>query len=707
MKPIHVVPMMIAALGLGVFIGKSSSGKNSGPVVKTETRNGRETKVTRPSRNDPFGGPAFSLKSMDEVRELFRKQRGAVASARLTLGVEQLSARDLPDVMEMLQRDARDHPGYDQANYELMNTVFQKWALVDPDAAVAFAKSCKSRSFQMMAIGSCFSGLAQADPERAKMELARLPKGELRRNAGAAVISMLSEQDPEGAIGLLESEPSPGGFGGYYVGRALAKWAEKDPKAAAARLASMPKDRVDADSADALAASWAKSDPDAALAWAKTQKGDWKNNAARSVYRVLALNDPAAAWERLKSEPGHLRGKLIGSVLDVVADENPKQALAMLNGLQGVSEKRIATESFVQRLGWWGSENRELVTEVIDGMPDTTTRRNLLANQLGYLSWTSPDELKERVATLNEREKIASADEVLRGLVSSDPAGAEAYFLSLPESQRATRPLSYLMENYANRDPEKACKFALSLQNPQERTAAVNGLFSQWSQEDPEAAAEGWKKLPANQSRLEALDQIAGSWARNDPEAAKEWADGLTGNERARALAAVLPSMAQDHPANAASALAALISSAPDGLGKNMADSAGQLARQWAGDDPAAASKWAAGLPAGQARDEGLKAVSQSWSQYDAIATAEWLGTLEAGSSRDAAIQPLVEHVRDTDPNTAFSWASSISDENERLNQLRETLKAWRGSDLKAARAAFEAADLPAKDRASLAKELE
>ena len=56
---------------------------------------------------------------------------------------------------------------------------------------------------------------------------------------------------------------------------------------------------------------------------------------------------------------------------------------------------------------------------------------------------------------------------------------------------------------------------------------------------------------------------------------------------------------------------------------------------------------------------------------------------------------------------STFSWAASISDDNQRLNELRQTLKSWRGSDLNAARAAFDNADLTSKERESLAKELE
>ncbi len=259
----------------------------------------------------------------------------------------------------------------------------------------------------------------------------------------------------------------------------------------------------------------------------------------------------------------------------------------------------------------------------------------------------------------------------------------------------------------SNTDPKKAFDFALSLQNPQEQTAAVTGLFNNWSREDPEAAADGWKKLPAGQGRLEALDTVASSWGQSDPEAAKVWADSLSGVERARALAAVLPALARDNPATASSQLASLIASPPDGMGQNLASSAGSLAGQWTADDPSAASKWASALPGGPSRDAGLKAVAEAWSRYDAVATAGWLGTLEAGSSRDAAIEPLVDRVRETDPTTAFSWAASISDENDRLNELRQTLKSWRGSDLRGARTAFDAAEISDKERESLAKELE
>lgn len=203
MKPRTAWLLIAVSLTAGYFAGKTTSGETSAAAEKPTRSETRGTKTVRPSRTDPFGGPEFSLKSMDDVQALFKKQRGAVANARITLGVEKLSSSELAEVMEMIQQDTREKPGYAEGRYQLMNSVFEKWVLVDPDAALAFANSCKQRSFKSMAISSCFAGLAQADPERAKLELNQLPKGEIRKQAGQAIISSLATRDPAAALDLL------------------------------------------------------------------------------------------------------------------------------------------------------------------------------------------------------------------------------------------------------------------------------------------------------------------------------------------------------------------------------------------------------------------------------------------------------------------------------------------------------------------------
>jgi hypothetical protein len=703
MKSVFLLLIVLAAMGVGFMVGKRDvASVPANEQSSKPTREGRPP--SRASRVDPFGGPSFSVDSLEDVRELFKSQRSEVASARLTLAVESLSNEDLSRIMNTVQEDFRNNPNFDQSRWTLMSALFGKWTTTDPSGALTFVHSCKQRSFRTFAAEQCFSSLAQADPDRALKELQSLPKGEMRENVAPGVIAVIGKQDPATACDLLTKEPTRNGWGDYYTRDILIGWAEKDPAAAAERLSSLPDEVAGGNSAGGVAAAWARQEPEAALAWAKSLKGQRKAMAFESIYTVLSRENPSGAWEKLKGEPGHLRGSISGKILQVIADEDPAKAMAMLKSMAIPSEKRIATNALLENLGW--SQTR-LAFDLVSQLDDPSTRREQLGNLMYNAAWSSANLLKEQAAKLTEREKIETSQQVLQGLVKSSPKAAEEYFLSLPESQRTPQSLQYMMGQYASKDSKAALDFALSLGNIQERNAAFTGLFNKWGAEDPEGAADGLKKLPAGESRLAALNSIATSWARSDPESAHQWAESLTGGERVRALSAILPSLAKDDPASASHQLAGLLASPPDGMAKNLASSTATLASTWASDNPSDAAAWVASLPPGQWQEDGVGAVAASWTRYDAVAASQWISSLPTGSSRDAAVKPLVQQVRQTDPATAFSWAASISDPDDRVEQIRGALQSWRGTNLAAARAALDGASLTETERTKLQKEVE
>ncbi len=693
-----------AAIGLGFMAGRRDSAPT--PEAEKNTRPTREARhSTRNPRTDPFGGPSFSVDSLEDIRHLFKTQRFEVASARLTLAVESLPAAEIPRIMDLVREDFRKNPdSFERGHWTLMSSLFGKWTAADPSAALEFVQSCKQRSFRNHAARECFSSLAQVDPDRALGELRALPKGELRENVAQGVIAMIGKKDPAAACDLLMTEPSRSGWGDYYTRQILSEWAEKDPAAAAERLKSLPEEIAGEYSAAGVAATWARSDPDAALVWAKTLKGDRRAEAYKEIYAAIGRENPAVAWEKLKGEAGHLRGAISGRLLGVVADEDPEKAMAMLKSMAVPSEKRIATGELLQNLGW--SETR-LAFDLLDQVDNSTTRREQLGNLMYYAAWSSSDLLKEQTAKMGDRDKLETSPQVLQGLVKSSPKAAEEYFLSLPESQRTPQSLQSMMGEYASKDSKGALDFALTLTNPQEQNAAFSGLFGKWGRDDPESAAEGLKKLAPGEGRLAALNSIATSWARSDPESAHQWAESLSGAERVRALSSVLPALAKDDPLSASRQLTTLLAAPPDGMAKNLATSASGLAATWATDDPSSAATWAGSLPPGQWRDDGIGAVAASWTQYDAVGASQWISSLPAGSSRDAAVKPLVQQVRQTDPATAFTWAASISDPEDRVEQIRETLQSWKGTNLTAARAALDGATLTDTERTKLQKEVE
>ncbi|RYG30625.1 hypothetical protein EON81_24575, partial [bacterium] len=74
MKPPLPWLMLPVALGAGYMAGKSG-GVSTGPASTSELRNTRSDRpAVRSPRNDPFGGQSFSLSSMEDLRDLFKRQ---------------------------------------------------------------------------------------------------------------------------------------------------------------------------------------------------------------------------------------------------------------------------------------------------------------------------------------------------------------------------------------------------------------------------------------------------------------------------------------------------------------------------------------------------------------------------------------------------------------------------------------------------------
>jgi hypothetical protein len=113
------------------------------------------------------------------------------------------------------------------------------------------------------------------------------------------------------------------------------------------------------------------------------------------------------------------------------------------------------------------------------------------------------------------------------------------------------------------------------------------------------------------------------------------------------------------------------------------------LGLAWLQKDPKAAAAW---WVAREPDAETLVKIINVWSQSDPGQAARWLSTQPAGPASDTARSTFARQVSDLDlnPESALSWAASVSDETMRRSTVEHILNTWRVRD-PAAAARYEA----------------
>jgi hypothetical protein len=111
------------------------------------------------------------------------------------------------------------------------------------------------------------------------------------------------------------------------------------------------------------------------------------------------------------------------------------------------------------------------------------------------------------------------------------------------------------------------------------------------------------------------------------------------------------------------------------------------VVNQWANTDPLSASRWAAGLPEGKAKESTFNILIGQWARIDSMAAENWIGNLPHGQSRDTAVMSYVRYLTSRDPKDALQWASIIDSESIRQKQLESAAGSWLQKDRAAATA--------------------
>tara|TARA_X000000950_G_scaffold193889_1_gene233706 strand:- start:490 stop:1830 length:1341 start_codon:yes stop_codon:yes gene_type:complete len=261
--------------------------------------------------------------------------------------------------------------------------VLEVWGLKDPAAAIAWANNAlvdepsRARNSQLMAI---YRGYAANNPAAAfQQALAINDNDRLKNQLLDQVIKVQIEsgglQAAKIAVDLLADPEMQRSLRRELVD----EWAEFDPKAAAAYVATLG-ENADPSIKSALVSEWAESDPAAAAAWLSNLDVDDPTiaRASSSIIREWTRYDLAASADWLNSLPASPElDRAVITYTFRAAEEDPETAMSWASSIE---DDRRRTWMMERVASTWKEQDIETFKNYLDKSGLSTEQREKLEN---------------------------------------------------------------------------------------------------------------------------------------------------------------------------------------------------------------------------------------------------------------------------------------------------------------------------------------
>jgi hypothetical protein len=278
-------------------------------------------------------------------------------------------------------------------------------------------------------------------------------------------------------------------------------------------------------------------------------------------------------------------------------------------------------------------------------------------------------------------QEQSSGSERLRGMLevvaiwaAEDSESALLWLESNAQGLARLETLNSGVELWAEKDPDAAAAWIDGMANDGSKITAAKSLASTWVKRSPSEASQWVTGLPSGVIRTEAARALANTWVEDDPEAASIWALGeaeFHGNSDL--LIETIQTFTRQSPAEAETFLRQMTEAYDE-----PAVLTGHVSAR-AEADPASAAAWFDQLSLDDPlySPEFANPILYAWTETDSVAASAWLSQQPAGPERDAAISGFAESIQRFEPSAAATWANTISDPDQRVQELEKSVRTW------------------------------
>lgn len=447
-------------------------------------------------------------------------------------------------------------------------TVMDTWVRQDAASAAAYAGSLNDGPQRRQALDNIANGMAQQDPAAALAWAKALPKASESMNMVRSVIGQVARRDPQAALAMTQAQPLREQR--QLLSGVAQNWMRHDSEGAIAWIRTMddsatrqdclsnmayqavwngveslkgvmdllPKGQARRTTLENISGSLGWSDPDAALAWAKTLPQEDRDLVIGRLSGSAAESDPVAAAAMAGALPPSAESVgALSNIASIWAGKDPEAALAWAATLESDKARQDATSAALTQ---WADRDPEKAAGATGQITDANARRTARDRIAAVWAQKSPAEAEKWAAALPPEDRFSALSGVFNATAADDPRKAAASLAALmPEAAgidaaaaSLTTSASTVATAWVSQDPTAAANWAVTLPEGKARDAAMAAVADQWAGTDTLAASTWINNLPAGRSRDEAAAKLIEKITPTDPAAAFTWAADIQDPDR-------------------------------------------------------------------------------------------------------------------------------------------------------------------------------
>ena len=308
---------------------------------------------------------------------------------------------------------------------ESLKRVLNKWAQSSPSEALAYAKKLEDPGERSKLTGAVLSQIANLDPQAALSHLNSLPPGKDTRIGTSSIFEGWARKDPHEASAEAAKLSDPL-LRDAAIGAVLDNW-WNGGKDAVDFILSLEPSEITEKHISRQASSWAKHEPEEALAKARTLGDDSvAKNFTRTVISTIAQDDPATAAQALQDgQFPSADPKTYESIASQWAGKDIQAASSWADGLTNPDQQGKANEAIINH---WAKNDPQAAADWIGTMEKGKARDHAVGAYTQQLSSVDPAGSLDWALTMgDETRRWDTTKSVLKKWHGRDATEAQAW----------------------------------------------------------------------------------------------------------------------------------------------------------------------------------------------------------------------------------------------------------------------------------------